>query len=133
MAREERIAKRRDALKWFNPFACGGQSGVKKNKELGECPATVGFRLEPEFGAVLFGRASTLGVSVHELARHYVMLVLQETQERSELRDAVTTLHRELTELRTDFSVATEALLTSAGKTSAANSKEWVKQNLRSS
>jgi hypothetical protein len=106
---------------------------MKKKKESNECPATVGFRLEPELGAVLLGRANTLGVSVHELARHYVMLVLHETQDRKELREAVLALHRELTELRTDLSVSTEALLASAGKASAAHAKDWVKQNLRSS
>jgi hypothetical protein len=38
-------------------------------------PSTVGFRLDPEHGCILAGRASALGVNPHELAHGYVKRV----------------------------------------------------------
>jgi len=96
-----------------------------------QCPATIGFRLDVEHGRVLAERAKTLGVSVHELARHYVLLMLHENDERSEVRDAIRALHQEIVEIRKDVVVSTEALLTSAGKVGASASRDWVRENLK--
>jgi hypothetical protein len=94
------------------------------------CPATIGFRVETEHGKVLLERAGSLGVSVHELARHYVILALTTKDERAELTNAITELQKELVEIRKDVAVAAEALLTSAGKVSPTDASNWVNENL---
>jgi hypothetical protein len=95
------------------------------------CPTTIGFRLDDEHGKQLVKRAESLGVSVHELARHYVLLVLHEKDERTGIQKGMMALHQEMTELRKDVVVSTEALLTSAGKVSNANAKGWVRENFK--
>ena len=96
-----------------------------------QCPATVGFRLDSECDKVLFDRSKTLGVSVHELARHYVLLMLHDSDERAEVRNAILALHREIIEIRKDVAVSTEVLLTSAGELSPAESRDWTRENLK--
>ena len=96
------------------------------------CPPTIGFRIEPEHGTTLVERAETLGVSVHELARHYVILALSGREEKVELANAISALQLELVEIRKDVAVSTEALLTSAGKVSSPDASTWVNENLNS-
>ena len=79
-------------------------------------PSTVGFRLDPERGCILAERAAALGVSPHELARRYLIEVLEEAEERAALRQAVTTLNGNLLKFRDEFIFALEAVLASAGK-----------------
>lgn len=106
---------------------------VKKSPVESDCPLTVGFRLDPEARAALSERAKVLGVSCHELARHYVLLMLCEQQDRAETRNAIVALNKEIVELRTDLSVATVTLLTSAGTFPQSKAREWAEQNLRPS
>ena len=57
-------------------------------------PPTVGFRLDDGSRRVLAQRADALGVSPHELARHYVVESLQEAEERAALREAILQLRQ---------------------------------------
>lgn len=100
-------------------------------------PDTIGFRLDESSGQVLLERAQRLGLSPHELAREYVLEHLQETEERSALRQAFQELHQIVQELhgaqqqfRSDFAFAIEALLASAGKVSPEEARGWVAKSL---
>ena len=92
--------------------------------------ACIGFRLDEDSSRELASRAAKLDVSTHELARFYVLQVLQEDQERTALHDAIKGLHRQLIQQQQDFSLAVEALLASAGKASPTEARTWVHQNL---
>ena len=94
-------------------------------------PETIGFRLDDECRRVLGARAARLGVSAHELARQYVIEMLEAGEERAALREAVTRLHDQLTELREDVAVTAEVLLVSAGKVKEADAREWADENFR--
>jgi hypothetical protein len=91
---------------------------------------TIGFRLDDETRRVLFERAARLQVSPHELARRYVIEVLQESEERIALREAVETLNADLDQFRSGFALAMEALLVSAGKVSVTDARDWVDKTL---
>jgi hypothetical protein len=93
-------------------------------------PSTIGFRLDEEHKQVLFERAQSLKMSVHDLARHYVVQMLHETDERQRLIEAVVSLREEIIEARKDIAVSAQELLVSAGNASPAQSRSWVKANL---
>lgn len=92
-------------------------------------PATISFRLDDPSSRVLAERATRLGVSPHELARHYVLEILQQAEERAALREAVVALHKEITGFREDIALATEALLASAGKVTDQEAHAWVEEH----
>jgi hypothetical protein len=93
-------------------------------------PTTIGFRLDTESVEVLASRAKLLRVSVHQLARYYVQLALAQENETLNVGEKIETLGEAFIEMRKDVAVATEALLTSAGKVSDQNAKTWVIKNL---
>ncbi len=93
-------------------------------------PATIGFRLDPDSSRVLAERAARLGVSPHDLARHYVVELLHEREERAALRAAFEQLHQNLQQFRSDFAFAVEAVLTSAGQVPEDEARTWVKKSL---
>ncbi len=94
-------------------------------------PTTIGFRLDEASLRILAERAKRLGLSIHELARHYVIEVLQEPEERSALREAVETVQREIMASREDLAVATEAILVSSGNIEESQARKWVDENLK--
>jgi hypothetical protein len=69
-------------------------------------PATVGFRLDESARSILGRRAAALGISAHDLARHYVLEALHSDEERAALRDAIVRLHQEIVESRKDIANA---------------------------
>ena len=95
-------------------------------------PATISFRLESVAGHILSQRAREIGISAHELARRYVIEILQESEERGALREALVVLQNEICELRSDLRVGVEALLTSGGKVTDEDARSWVEENLKS-
>ena len=101
-----------------------------ENMKNGKCPPTVGFRMEETDGAALATRAKSLGVSVHELARHYVVLAVNERDKRTELHDVLLAVRAEILDLKRNVVLSTQALLTSAGKVPAETALDWVKKNL---
>jgi hypothetical protein len=98
--------------------------------ELAASP-TISFRLDDDSARALIERSYSLGVSVHELARHYVMEMLQEHEERAALRDAIRQLHEILQQHRADVAFAVRALLTSAGKVPEDKAEKWVKATIQ--
>jgi hypothetical protein len=95
-------------------------------------PAMVGFRLGDEESRRLLGqRAARLGVSPHDLARYYVLEMLQERQERAVLREALGELHEQFQQFRADFAFAVQGLLTSAGKVSENQARAWVNASIK--
>jgi hypothetical protein len=93
-------------------------------------PSTISFRLDPASSRRLAERAAQLGVSPHELARHYVVELLQAPEERTALRTAFEELHQNLHQFRSDFAFAVEALLTSAGQVPKEEAQTWVQKSL---
>ena len=105
--------------------------GIKKQNNPKTGPTTIGFRLEPQYEQVLAMRAEALGVSSHELARRYLIEMLEESEERAVLRQAVQTLNGNLTHFRNDVIFAVEAILASAGKVNETEAAAWVDKHFR--
>lgn len=103
-------------------------------------PETIGFRLDPDSNEVLARRAESMGLSVHELARHYLLEILNQEQERAIVQQAILHLRDEITELtktvymlredicelREDLALAIEVLLARAGKVDKKEARHWV-------
>ena len=104
---------------------------MQKKKLADQCPDTVGFRLDPEHGEVLAIRATALGVSSHELARCYLIELLEESEERAAPREEVQSLNANLTHFRDDFIFATEALLASGGKVKEVDARAWIDEHFK--
>ena len=92
---------------------------------------TISFRLDNDTTRVLIERADSLGISSHELARHYVVEMLQEREERAALREAIKILHEATQQFRADFAFAVRALLSSAGKVPKDEAEAWVKASIK--
>ena len=99
-------------------------------KDWKKIPATIGFRLDEEHRMILAERARILKVSVHDLARHYVLHMLHENDERQRLISAIVALKDELREARTDIAVSTRELLVSRGEATLEEADEWARTNL---
>jgi hypothetical protein len=80
------------------------------------------FRLDDASAEVLLDRATRLQVSPHALARQYLREELLAAEERQALRQAVSAL-------RQDVGLVAGVLLTSAGKASDEQARQWVKSN----
>lgn len=92
-------------------------------------PTTIGFRLEPKYGQVLATRANALGVSPHELARRYLIEMLEESEERAVLRQAVQALNGNLNSFRNEFIFAVEAMLVRAGTVKNEEAATWIEEH----
>jgi len=91
-------------------------------------PAIIGFRLDPASNRALAKRAQHLGVSPHDLARHYVVTLLHEQEERAALHRSFEQMLQGVDQFRSDFAFAVEAILTSAGKVTKDDARSWVKK-----
>jgi hypothetical protein len=91
--------------------------------------STIGFRLEPEIRAILEQRAKLFEQSAGLLARQYTIEALMAEEERQQLTSKVSDLVREVSELRSELSLAVQTLLVSAGKIDASQAEEWVQEN----
>jgi plasmid stability protein len=87
--------------------------------------------LDEDTYRALDARAAKAGLSVHEQARHCVLEVLQEKEDRAALREAFLHLQGLIKTLREDVATATKALLMSAGKVSPQEAHAWVTENFR--
>lgn len=94
----------------------------------GNAPLT--FRLDEESQQVLAQRAQHLGVSPHQMARHYVLQCLYEPEERAAVNQALRELCQETVGLRTDLANAVVGLLCSAGRVEQDEAQTWVNENL---
>ena len=91
----------------------------------------VGFRLKEPHQGPLTKEALRLGISVHELARSFVVTALEEKSQVADLNEAVTKMRDDLAGLRRDLATVTEVLLYGAGKVDDKEAAEWVNANLR--
>lgn len=94
-------------------------------------PANIGFRIDDQTRELLGDRIASLDVSAHEWARHCLLTILKENQDREAWEAAVTILHHEINELRKDVALATQVLLVVAGKMPSEKAREWIGQNLK--
>ena len=90
---------------------------------------TVGFRLDAASRRRLAERAAALGLSPHELARHYVLERLEQATALAELMQGLQAVYHELRESRIDVALGVEALLSRAGRVGDAEARAWVKKN----
>ncbi len=90
----------------------------------------ISFRLEPDAAQLLSERAARLGVSPHELARHYVVEALVASEALAAIGAAVNALLKEFYGLRQDLALSVEALLASAGEVSEPQAHAWVEASL---
>jgi len=93
-------------------------------------PSTIGFRLDDDHIAVLVERANALKISVHELARQYVIQMLHENDERQQFLAALMAVRDEILETRKDIAVSTQELMVSGGRATVTQAGGWVKENL---
>lgn len=98
--------------------------------EAGVASATIGFRLPPEQCAELLRQAEDLGVSPHALAKLLTMRGLIDAADRQQQFSALQQLFTQIQSMRTDLALVAEALLTQAGKVSAADANKWARENL---
>jgi hypothetical protein len=91
--------------------------------------ATIGFRLDESSRDVLKTRANLFGVSIHALARQYVIEALVAQDEKPQIHQALLTISAEVKNLRGDFAHAVQTLLVSAGQIEPQQAEEWVQQN----
>lgn len=94
-------------------------------------PTTIGFRLDAASRQVLGERAFRLKVSVHDLARDYVIEALQAQDVRFLLAQSLQGIEERLNLLRGDFATTTEAMLVNAGKIKAEEAHRWVEETFR--
>ena len=108
------------------------RSQVKPNRAVRSYASpSIGFRLDQESRQALAQGAAALDLSPHELARRYVLLMLQEKEDRELLSEAIAPLRTELATLRRSFLLAVRALLHGAGKVSKDDALAWVQENLK--
>ena len=94
-------------------------------------PLNIGFRIDPETRRLLGERVTMLNTSPHEWARHCLVTILHEEEDRSGWQSAVTALHHEINDLRNDLALATQALLVAAGNVPEKQAREWIGRNLK--
>ena len=92
-------------------------------------PGTIGFRLDPAANRELATRAERLGLSSHQLARDYVIQMLQASEQGTNLKNANDSVHAHLCELREDLSLAIETLLIAAGNVEKTEARAWIAAN----
>ena len=90
---------------------------------------TIGFRLDAAASQALAIRAERLGISSHQLARDYVIQMLQASDQGTNLKDANDSVHAHLCELREDLSLAIETLLITAGNVEKTEARAWIEKN----
>ncbi len=89
---------------------------------------TVSFRLAPEFMKILEEQAASEGKKRNDWARRLVIRALTET-ERSELKDDIETLKKDIRKMRGDFATLGQVLLVKVAKQNAAEVEAWIRQH----
>jgi hypothetical protein len=102
----------------------------KKRPQPTKPPAIIAFRLDPQSKDLLFRLASESDISIHDMARRYVLMVLDEGDARAELAKRLEIIHRDQQRFRYDFAFAVRAILTSAGKETDEAARAWVEKTI---
>jgi len=104
----------------------------------------IAFRLDPTSREALATQAARLEVSVHELARHYVVQALTMGQTLTQLTSSLALVHEDLhgsqqvlegllqhlLALRLDLALAVQALLVASDRVDAKQAQAWAEANL---
>ena len=90
----------------------------------------IGFRLDPDSREALLGRASQRGISIHDLARIYVLEALHAETERTILEEGFGNLRQQLRQQQMELGKIAYALLIGAGKLKEDQAREWVQKNI---
>ena len=91
----------------------------------------IGFRVDKSLHSRLKAVAEQAGISPHEWAKRAAIRELDSGSLLPKLALQTESLKQELSELRKDVAVATEALLVSAGKATNEQASKFVKANLK--
>ena len=89
----------------------------------------IAFRPEQEIYDQLNAKAEILGMSIHQLACHYVTGMVRGN---SGDKAPVEQLPAMMAELREDLAISVEILLSLAGKARPQDARKWADENLRS-
>lgn len=107
-------------------------------------PHVITFRLDPGSREALATQAARLEVSVHELARHYVVEGLTMGEALTQLTSSLALVHEDLhgsrqvlegllqhlLALRLDLALAVQALLVASDRVDAKEAQAWAQANL---
>lgn len=100
-------------------------------------PKTVSFRIDHATASALVERATSYGVSSHELARNYVETILAEGEERAQILvvlermySQLERMHSQLEKLQGDVETGFIAILVSSGAATEEEARKWAKENL---
>ncbi len=96
---------------------------------LREAPVTIGFRLDEPNLQKLVLHAQRLNISPHDLARHYVIEMLNAPQERVTLWLALKALEERLAGFREDLVLVAEGILVGTGSLSQQEARTWTDTN----
>lgn len=108
-----------------------GNSLTATNGSISLAPDTIGFRLPDEESRDILGsRAQALGMSAHELARHYTLQMLREEDQRQETHAALVEVFRAVAGLRSSLHLVAEAAITASGRYTKEQARAWMLENL---
>ena len=103
-------------------------------------PATIGFRLDDASRKLLGERAARLKISPHELARDYLIEMLNPSPQRTALDDqtaanerevlwaALNGLHERMIDLRRDLVLVAEGIIVATGAMDKQGARAWTKK-----
>jgi hypothetical protein len=91
----------------------------------------IAFRLSGDALELAEEAAKRRSTTVNELAREAFTASLSSSNELHKMTLRVTTIESELSELRHDFAVATQAILVTAGKVSHEDADKFAREKLR--
>jgi hypothetical protein len=94
-------------------------------------PITIGFRLDAASLHLLAAEADKQELSLHEVARRWVLERLENPVDTPAWKEAFDNLHMHVERTRQDFALGFEALLASAGKVTEEDALAWADRNFR--
>lgn len=94
-------------------------------------PKTIGFRLDDEHRKLLLQRARKAGLSPHDMARAYVVQALHNEEHLPAIRESMLQIFNQIQHLQGGLALAAEVLLVAGGKTTDAQARKWVQDNLK--
>jgi hypothetical protein len=91
--------------------------------------AMIGFRLDDSSNRLLAKRAAKMGISVHALAKLYVLDALEANAERQQMLARLENLHLGVLGLRSDLATSIKAILTNVGSLDVKEVDAWIRAN----
>jgi hypothetical protein len=98
---------------------------------MGKAEKVIAFRLPGDALEQVEQAAKRRAVSVNELARETLLAALSTEEDSHRIALRVTAIEGELSELRRDLAVATQAILVTAGKVPPEEAEKFAREKLR--